>query len=84
MSKYVIDGLFLTQTTTGIQRYAYELTHELDKIVPPHAIEILVPRDAELASDYQNIKLVRYGSLHGILWEQIDFAHYARKNKAEL
>ena len=83
MSKYVIDGLFLTQTMTGIQRYAYELTHELDKIISPHAIEILVPKDAEVASDYQNIKLVRYGSFHGILWEQIDFAHYARKNKAE-
>lgn len=83
MSKYVIDGLFLTQTTTGIQRYAYELTHELDKIISPHVIEILVPKDAKVASDYQNIKLVRYGSLHGIPWEQIDFAHYARKNKAE-
>lgn len=82
MYKYVIDGLFLTQTITGIQRYAYELTHELDKIVPPHTIEILVPKNAELSSDYQNIKLVRYGSLHGILWEQINFAHYAQRNKA--
>ncbi len=83
MSKYVIDGLFLTQTTTGIQRYAYEITHELDKIVPHHMVEILVPKNAKLVSNYQNIKLVHYGSLHGIPWEQIDFAHYTRKNKAE-
>lgn len=83
MSKFVIDGLFLTQRITGIQRYAFELTLELDKIVPPGIVEIVVPLDAALTVEYENIKIIKYGRLSGIPWEQIDFARYARKSKAE-
>ncbi len=83
MSRYVIDGLFLTQRITGIQRYAYEITRELDRIIEPGRVEILVPMNAEVISDYTNIKLVHYGKRSGIMWEQIDYARYVRRNKAE-
>ena len=83
MTRYVIDGLFLTQRITGIQRFAYEITHELDKITEPDRIEILVPQTAEVASDYTNIRMVHYGRHKGILWEQLDYARYARRNSAE-
>ena len=83
VSKFVIDGLFLTQRVTGIQRYAYELTLELDKIVPSGVVEIVVPKRAVLTVEYENIKVIKYGRLPGIPWQQIDFAHYVRKNNAE-
>lgn len=81
MRGYVIDGLFLTQRTTGIQRYAYELTCELDKILEPNIVEILIPQSANIDVTYTNIKVVRYGALHGIPWQQVNFTRYARKNK---
>lgn len=83
MSKFVIDGLFLTQRITGIQRYAYELIKELDKIIPSGAVEILLPNWADSVTEYNNIKTVHYGNLKGIPWEQINYAHYVRKNSAE-
>ena len=43
INEYVIEGLFLTQRITGIQRYAYEITMELDKIVQKNELEIIVP-----------------------------------------
>lgn len=61
MEAYVIDGLFLTQKITGIQRYAYEITMELDKIVLKNTLEILVPESFENIPDLKNIKVVRYG-----------------------
>ena len=83
MEKYVIDGLFLTQNITGIQRYAYEIVSELDKIVAPGKVEILVPETTIKLPQLENIKLVKKRKHGGILWEQIDFAHYARKNKMQ-
>ena len=81
MGKYVIDGLFLTQTISGIQRFSYELTAELDKIAKKDEFEILVPDDTEVPVDYQNIKVIRYGKHHGILWQQLDYGGYVRKNR---
>lgn len=83
MSKFVIDGLFLTQRITGIQRYAYELIKELDKIIPSGAVEMLLPNWADSVTEYNNIKTVHYGNLKGIPWEQINYAHYVRDNRAE-
>lgn len=83
MEAYVIDGLFLTQKITGIQRYAYEITMELDKIVLKNTLEILVPESFENIPDLKNIKVVRYGKKHGVLWQQIDFARYARMHKMQ-
>mgnify|MGYP004463492307 CR=1 FL=1 len=83
MKAYIIDGLFLTQKITGIQRYAYEITMELDKIVPKNVLEILIPENFEDIPDLKNIKAVKYGKNHGMLWQQIDFAHYARMHKKQ-
>ena len=57
MEAYVIDGSFLTQKITGIQRYAYEITMELDKIVLKNTLEILVPENFESIPDLKISKL---------------------------
>ena len=78
--KYVIDGLFLTQPITGIQRYAFEITNELDKIAKQGEIEIAVPQNAEINASFTNIPIIRTGKTGGLLWEQTDYARYLRKN----
>lgn len=83
MKSYVIDGLFLTQKITGIQRYAYEIMMELDENVQKDILRILVPESFENIPKLKNIKVVKYGRKCGVLWQQIDFAWYARKNKLE-
>lgn len=85
---YTIDGLFLTQRITGIQRYAYELCLEIDKIITQNEIELLVPANIEAEFEanipqYNNIEVIRYGKHCGIKWQQIDLARYLKKNKRE-
>ena len=82
MKKLVIDGIFLTKRVTGIQRYAIEITKELDKIVKKGELEILVP--ASYSGDFKlsNIRMRKYGSHTGRLWEQIDLSHYLKKRNA--
>lgn len=74
--KYVINGKFLTQKQTGVQRYAYEIINELDKIVEPNKIEILTPKSVNNMPNYKNIKVILYGKLNGNLWEQISYPFY--------
>ena len=80
---YSIDGLFLTQKPTGTHRYAIEILKELDVLLNHDSldVEIVVPRWYERNLEFENIKIVRYGNLKGIPWEQIDFAFYLIKNK---
>ena len=80
---YVIDGLFLTQNITGIQRYAYEICKELDKFIRKDEIEILVPADTECIPEYENLKIIKYGNHHGRAWEQFDLCRYLMKNKKQ-
>lgn len=82
-NKYAIDGLFLSQRITGIQRYAYEIVLELDKIVGNLDIVILVPHNAKNIPCYKNIEVIRIGKLQGIPWEQIEFPYYARKSERQ-
>ncbi len=80
---YVIDGLFLSQKITGIQRFAYEICKELDAIAEKNEIEVLVPEELDNTFDFQNFKVVGYGKHNGRLWEQIDLKEYLKKNNKE-
>lgn len=81
-----INGRFLTQPKTGVQRFAEELLNEVDRLVsgpeyanyrftclvPPNSDEIRLPA-------WQNIAIKDCGRLKGNLWEQIDLPFNARK-----
>ena len=43
---YTVDGAFLTQRVSGIQRYTLELLAELDKRIAPGEVELAVPPGA--------------------------------------
>lgn len=81
MKKIVINGRFLTQQTTGVQRVAYELTKELDNIVKKRRIEvvILTPKNVVFEKLYKNIKIKKVGFLKGHFWEQLELPFYTLK-----
>ena len=81
MQKYIINGLFMTQQVTGLQRYAYELCLELDKLLKNEDVIMLVPISYKAGvNPFENITIFPYGSHRGICWEQIDLQRFARKN----
>ena len=81
-NKFVIDGRQLTGMMGGVQRYIGEILDELDKIAPPGMFEILIPKGASLGNrSYVNLNVVEYGSLKGLLWEQVCLPFYLWKNK---
>ena len=82
--KYVINGKFLAEKITGIQRYAYELTRELDAMAEGLDIELFVPSDATAdLSVYRHIKLVPSGKPAGERWEQFTYGRYLRHEGAQ-
>ncbi|MCM1126506.1 MAG: glycosyltransferase family 4 protein [Lachnospiraceae bacterium] len=80
--KYAINGRFLTQRLTGVQRMEIELLKELDKLLlyEQNDIVIVAPSGYKKGVQLKNIRVVMFGKLKGIAWEQISFYHYLRKN----
>lgn len=83
-----INGRFLTQKITGVQRYAIEVVKQLDKMEnDKYNFIILVPNvELENAIKLQNIEIKKIGKYSGHKWEQISLPMYIKKNdkKAEL
>lgn len=79
--KIVINGRFLTQKITGVQRYALEITKSIDNLSSEFSlpIEIIVPLHFERQINLKNIKLIHYGTHNSIIWEQIDFLFIFKK-----
>lgn len=77
----IINGRFLTQHVTGVQRYARELVQALDAISdaePMLRITVISPRLTEPAPAWRNIKLHQVGHLQGHAWEQLELPWYSR------
>ena len=72
----VINGRFLSQRVTGVQRYARETIHALDELLAERAgagarWTVLVPR-ATAAPTFRYLVVEPVGHLQGHLWEQIE------------
>lgn len=83
MKKIIINGSFYVQKATGVHRFAKELMEELNKLVPPGLITIVVPEYAEDLPEFENIEFKKYGIGNSIMWEQVAFVKYLRKNNAD-
>lgn len=81
--KIIINGKFLSQKITGVQRFAREILLELDNIVEPGMFEIAVEKNFKESLPYKNIELAKIGAFRGNLWEQISLPRYVKKQKAE-
>lgn len=75
MIDFCINGRFLTQRITGVQRFAFLLVMAIKAKYP--AIKILVPK-----GDYSHLPFTVniVGSRQGVVWEQVDLPFYLIKN----
>ena len=78
MTRLVIDGRFLLQDVTGVQKVALELVRALDDMVaegelPGLDVEVLAPVRGTLVTtpDYKAVRLVRAGRFSSHAWEQL-------------
>ena len=53
MKEIIVNGKFLTQRVTGVQRYAREILMELDKIISKNQLVLAVPHDAKEIPKYK-------------------------------
>ncbi|MBR0851325.1 glycosyltransferase family 4 protein [Bradyrhizobium diazoefficiens] len=82
-----INGRFLSQSLSGVQRYASELVKAIDKLAGtdgfPTTVRdarwtLLTPPNATSKLDLQNIRVRQVGTRTGHLWDQTDLARAAR------
>jgi glycosyltransferase involved in cell wall biosynthesis len=84
-AKIYVNGRFLQQPITGIQRYGRELLRVWDELIDSGAIdpaevtiEVLVPRARVDAPQLRRIKVRRVGWLQGQLWTQFELPVHSR------
>lgn len=78
--RFFINGRFLTQRMTGVQRVAAEITGAIDAMTdaPPWAATtLLAPHDAR-DGGYRRLSVARVGRRSGQAWEQLELPRYAR------
>ncbi len=80
-----INGRFLTQPLSGMQRYAGELVGALDALFESEPAlgdafrpEVLVPQGNRREPGWRRIPIRPVGRLSGHAWEQVDLARAAR------
>lgn len=73
---YIINGRQLIGNVGGVQRYLREILYELDVLIQKDEVSVIVPKDAESIPSYKNLKIIRYGSLNGLLWENLCLPWY--------
>ena len=71
--KYVINGIFLTQKITGVQRYGIELLKALDNIEYALDIEVLIPEYENTNIAFKRLKVIKYGKKSKKIWQQYDY-----------
>lgn len=79
-----VNGRFLTQEVTGVQRYAREVVRSIDELLNDgdtrrrFDIELVVPPDAEVPP-LRHIQVRRVGRIGGHAWEQLVLPVHARR-----
>jgi len=84
-----INGRFLTQKLSGVQRYCREIVTALDRLIAAdrenggglarHRWTLIVPPGADTSYELKAIGIAQAGSRAGHAWEQIDLARASRK-----
>lgn len=85
MTKIYINARFLTQTITGVQRYALELVKEIDAMIEQGEIDssqyefcLLSPSNIVTQPDFKHVRHKVVGKLKGHLWEQLELPFHAK------
>lgn len=75
----IVNARFLTQRTTGIQRFATEITRELLRLRPD--VTLAVPPGPFETADIDPARIVQVGRTRGHAWEQLDLPLFARRRR---
>ncbi len=85
MQSIYINGRFLTQHVTGVQRYARELMKAFDKMIDDGSIDsnlykiaIITPETDQPCEIVNHIPIKETGGTGGHLWEQTTLPKFAR------
>jgi glycosyltransferase involved in cell wall biosynthesis len=86
VNRIYINGRFLTQPLSGMQRFAEEMVSALDallvedsgKLPGVESIEVLVPPGQYRHHNWMRVTVRQVGNLTGHAWEQINLAWAAR------
>ena len=80
--RVVINGRFLSQSLTGVQRFARGIVRELQLLRDDFVV--VAPGGAEILDDYAGITATKVGRRSGHAWEQAELPAFARRNRALL
>lgn len=76
--KIYLNGRFLGQTLTGVQRYALEVIKAFDQLIEENIISaqnyeftLIVPSQVSTDLSFKHIQLKKVGLFNGQLWEQL-------------
>lgn len=82
--KIYINGKFLAQRITGVQRYALEMTKAIDELIGNNKelqkkkFILIVPRNILYMPKLKNILILKKGMMCGQIWEQLELPIYTR------
>lgn len=81
--KIYINGRFLSQPFSGVQRYSLQLVTALDELLAErspardgHSIELLYPPDARPPEGLRRIEARQVGKRQGQAWEQLELPRH--------
>lgn len=80
--KIYINGRFLTQRITGVQRYALEITKAMDELIgqneklQKNEYVLIAPDNILYRPELRNISIIVKGFFHGHIWEQLELPMY--------
>lgn len=76
--KIIVNCRFLTQKTTGVQRFAIEICKRLPSTIKGKEIIYVAPKGG--GENKIGANIVQLGRFNGQLWEQIDLPRYLKKH----
>ena len=79
--EFCINGRFLSQRITGVQRYAWEMLNALDRLLEGKTdvrVTVWTPRLPIEKPAWRNLRIKSAGWLRGNLWEQIELPILSR------
>ena len=80
--KFHINGRFLTQNLTGVQRFAYELTSNIIK--RNGNVTVITPNSNLIPYDIETERIIKTGNFKSHLWEQTDLRFFSVRQKGSL
>ena len=86
MKKIFINGKFLCQKITGVQRFALEIVKEFDKMADDNLeLFLICPSEKYVVSNikFEKIRIIFLKGKPNYWWEQIILSHYCKKNKPD-